>query len=71
MKTFTIEFRTDGEGFDSFPRDEVADVLRRIRDAVYSDHTSGIIKDGLGNEIGTWQAPDGWMEKTVKARGAA
>ena len=52
---FKIEFATDNAAFDDHPQYEVARILRMAADRVADGNTSGQVRDGNGNTVGTWE----------------
>ncbi len=53
-----IEFKTGNAAFDEYGDREVRRILEKIADDVESGHTSGVIMDINGNNIGHWELED-------------
>ena len=62
MTEFKITFNTENAAFDDDLQDEGQDnstaevnrILGVIQHEVYSDRTSGIVRDANGNTVGEW-----------------
>lgn len=56
---FKVEFKTDNAAFDSWPEDEITNILIRVSHAVNNMAKSGPIVDKNGIKIGEWKWEDG------------
>lgn len=44
----------DGGSFDDDPTSEVVEILRKVANEVEGGFTSGYIREGNGNTVGSW-----------------